>query len=102
MTKKGIPEKPEPRLAPSKLKVHPICEKEDSEHAKPKKGGSSAHASPDLEDNGLEILGDTEDEGSGSERGSESSSDGEEGKKAGKAAVDTDNEAELGASPLLL
>ena len=90
--------RPEPRLAPLMLKVHLIYKKEDPECMKLKKGHGSVCASLDFEDDGLEILGDMEDEGSSSE----SSSDGEEGQKAGKAVVDTDDEAELGVSPLLL
>ena len=80
---------PEPRLAPSKLKVRPVAEKASGKRlvsAKGKEKAVRAQGSPDLEDDGLEIL--SNDEPKGSE-------DGGEGEEV--EPVETDDEAELGA-----
>lgn len=75
---------PEPRLAPSRLKAKPVRERQLENTGA---GRASTRSSPDLDDDGLEIVGSDEEP-----KGSEDDEEREEGK-----AVETDSEAELGA-----
>lgn len=88
---KKVKAAPEPRLAPSKLKAKPVPKKASEKalvSGKGKKNDVHAQGSPDLEDNGLEIV--SNDELQGSE-------DSREGGDEGIEVVEMDDEAELGA-----